>query len=394
MTDEHRPGDRGGLAVLTKDLGRASETFIRRHVHDLCSNLPIISLRGQVPGSHWELPGQDHLVLFPRSLAGHAAFATRLLHGAVSVPPLRRPRLERQDAERVIDFLRGHHRNTVLCEYLDPWVDLTPFLDRAGLRVFVHGHGYDLSRRPAQTQWARLYRRAYSNIDGIVVPSHHAANRLIEIGLPPDVLYVVPYGISIPEQLPDADPLSDGGVLRCLAVGRLVPKKAPIALLASIAQAAHNGANIRLDLVGDGPLRDDVAGYVKGEGLSEVVTLHGAVPNETVGSLLASAHVFVQHSVQAPDGDEEGLPVAILEAMAHGLPVVSTRHAGIPEAITHGHEGLLVTEHDVHGFAAHLVRLADDPDLVRALGSAARDRAERYFSWDTERQELRSLLCQ
>src|SRR5690606_2027114 len=91
-------------------------------------------------------------------------------------------------------------------------------------------------------------------------------------------------------------------------------------------------------------------------------------------------------------GDEEGLPVAILEAMASGLPVVSTRHAGIPEAVIEGTTGYLVDEGDTAGMAAHVVRLARDAELRRRMGHAGWQRALQSFSWPRERARLLELL--
>jgi glycosyltransferase involved in cell wall biosynthesis len=104
------------------------------------------------------------------------------------------------------------------------------------------------------------------------------------------------------------------------------------------------------------------------------------------------AAVFVQHSVTAPDGDTEGLPVGLLEAMAAGLAVVATRHAGIPEAVVEGETGLLVDEHDAAAMAAALVALLRDPERTRRLGAAGRARVLARFTHDHVAARLRDIL--
>src|SRR5690606_29444154 len=123
------------------------------------------------------------------------------------------------------------------------------------------------------------------------------------------------------------------------------------------------------------------------------VTLHGGQPHAVVLGLMRECDIFLQHSRTDPvTGDEEGLPVAILEAMAHALPVVSTRHAGIPEAVIEGVNGLLVDEGDVDGMAQGLSTLARDAELRRRFGHAGWERARQQFTWELERTRLRSVL--
>ena len=107
---------------------------------------------------------------------------------------------------------------------------------------------------------------------------------------------------------------------------------------------------------------------------------------------MAQAVMFVQHSVISKQGDTEGLPVGILEAMASGLPIVSTRHAGIPEAVTDGETGLLVDEHDVDGMANAMDKLLSNPSLKKSMGMAGRKRVIEHFSAKQEIHRLRQVL--
>jgi glycosyltransferase involved in cell wall biosynthesis len=126
-------------------------------------------------------------------------------------------------------------------------------------------------------------------------------------------------------------------------------------------------------------------------GISAKIKFLGEQPHAVVRDVMATASVYVQHSVTADDGDMEGLPNSILEAMACGLPVVSTWHSGIPEAVVHGTTGLLVPEHDVEAMAVAIVELFDDTDRAAAIGMAGRERVLDRFS-DVQAAETMRLI--
>src|SRR5262249_1315641 len=103
--------------------------------------------------------------------------------------------------------------------------------------------------------------------------------------------------------------------------------------------------------------------------------------------------LFLQHAMTDPfTGDQEGLPVAILEAMASGLPVVSTDHAGIPEAVVDGTSGYIVSEGDTRAMAERILALAGDPDLRARMGLAGWQRVRDFYSWEKERRDLLDIF--
>ena len=128
----------------------------------------------------------------------------------------------------------------------------------------------------------------------------------------------------------------------------------------------------RLDIIGDGPLRNVCMQLCKGLGIAEQVVFHGARAHDEVVNYLKCSRCFIQHSVRAIDGDHEGTPVAVLEAMGMGLPVVATRHGGIMDVIEDGVSGSLVDEFDVNGMALAMIKYADDPMLAQQVGEVAR----------------------
>jgi colanic acid/amylovoran biosynthesis glycosyltransferase len=114
----------------------------------------------------------------------------------------------------------------------------------------------------------------------------------------------------------------------------------------------------------------------------------GAVRQDEVAKLLESADVYLAPSLTASDGDIEGIPVSIMEAMAAGLPVVSTQHSAIPELVTDGVSGFLAAERDISGLADYLTMLANDPGLRARMGAAGRDIVVREFEIDALNDEL------
>lgn len=286
-------------------------------------------------------------------------------------------------------FLRRHGVRVILSQYLDQSLKWLAVARNLGARFFAHAHGYDVSKALRNPKMCREYLRLNA-ADGIITMSESSRWRLVDLGLNSNRIHVIPYGVDI------ADPPSlteRGESVRCLAVGRMVRKKGPLLTLGAFRRALINCSRLRLDFVGDGELYEDARKYICDHGLAERVKLHGGQPHHVVQDLMKQADVFLQHSMIDPEtGDEEGLPVAILEAMAAGLPVLSTRHAGIPEAVVEHQTGYLVDEGDSDGMVRLLVKLGEDAELRRRLGRAGWERAQQRFSWHHERKALLKLL--
>lgn len=353
------------LAVCVPVMGLASESFIRRHVEQLLPGGTVVIARRPAP---------------PDAASWSADVPTLWLD----------PLLDEWGGEReraaVADFLRAHGVRAVLAEYLDIWLPFLPAFARAGTRCVAHAHGYDVSVRLREDHWRAAYL-AYRDVHAVVTMSRYSRSRLVDLGLPHERVQVVPYGVDVPAA-PDRVPQAQ---VRVLVVGRLVGKKSPLTTLEACRRAADRGARLSVTVIGDGPLRDEVQSAAQAAGLP--VELQGAQPHSEVLAAMRVADVFCQHSVtDAETGDEEGLPVAVLEAMAHGLPVVSTRHAGIPEAVEEGVSGFLVAEGDVEAMAERITALAADAELRRRLGAAGRQAACDRFSWAAERGSLLAVL--
>jgi len=167
-----------------------------------------------------------------------------------------------------------------------------------------------------------------------------------------------------------------------LCVGRLTPAKAQLLLVEACAALRQRGTDFMLTLVGDGPDRGHIEEAIDRLALNDCVELAGALTVDGVRRALARTDVFVLPSFA------EGIPVVLMEAMASGVPCVSTRVNGIPELIEHGRTGLLTAAGDVDGLVDQLERLADDSGLRSALAHEARAEIEARYDLDTNVQRL------
>jgi colanic acid/amylovoran biosynthesis glycosyltransferase len=183
-----------------------------------------------------------------------------------------------------------------------------------------------------------------------------------------------------------------GGPLQIICVASLEPVKGHRYLIEACARLAERGIDWYCHLVGDGPMRHALEVQIERAGLQSRVRWHGPQPRAAVAKLLAAADVAVLASHPTSDGRREGIPVALMEAMSSGLPVVATAISGIPELVEAGVTGLLVPSGDAEAMATALARLARDPELRRRMGQAGREKVVRSFDQEATAIELRRLF--
>jgi colanic acid/amylovoran biosynthesis glycosyltransferase len=177
-------------------------------------------------------------------------------------------------------------------------------------------------------------------------------------------------------------------VLRIVCVGSLEEVKGHAYLIEACRMLRDHGVEFRCELVGDGPLRKELLHRIKVAGLQNDVVLHGGLPRQRVAELLQSADIAVLASVMTERGKREGIPVALMEAMACELPVVSTRISGIPELVEDGVTGFLVPPRDGQSLFEALLKLAADPKARRKLGRAGRQKVLAEFNLYANTQQL------
>jgi colanic acid/amylovoran biosynthesis glycosyltransferase len=177
-----------------------------------------------------------------------------------------------------------------------------------------------------------------------------------------------------------------------VAIGRLIAKKGFTDLIRACALLVERGRPFRCEIFGDGPLESQLRGQIAELGLQELVQLPGPKPQHEVREHLASADVFVLPSVPGADGGMDNLPTVIMEAMATGLPVVSTRIGGIPEMVVENETGFLVSPGDVVVLADAIEKVTNDQSLGQKFGQAGYERAQTLFSIEKNARALCALL--
>lgn len=252
--------------------------------------------------------------------------------------------------------------------------------------------GHDLSRllrRKSPAYYARLFARGE-----LMLPlSRYFRERLIAIGCAPDKILVQRLGVDTGRFTVRERTLPPGGAPRFVSVARLVEKKGLEFAMRAFARLRHDLPGATWHLAGDGPLRPDLEELRRTLSLAGSVILHGAMPREEVRRLLDESHIFLAPSVTAADGDQEGTPVAIMEAMASGMPVISTHHSGIAELVSDGGSGLLVAERDVDALSEAMRRLALAPERWGEMGRKGRAIVEREYDVRVLADQLADTLA-
>lgn len=179
---------------------------------------------------------------------------------------------------------------------------------------------------------------------------------------------------------------------KIIAVGRLVEKKGFRYLVDACALLARGGVPFTCEIVGSGPEEDGLRQQITDLGLDACVRLTGPMPQRDVIDAVQGAAVFAAPCIEGTDGNRDGLPTVLLEAMALGTPCVSTPVTGIPEAVRHGETGLLVPEADPIGLAVALEQVLDNPELASNLASNGRGLIESDFDVQQNTATLRSFF--
>jgi glycosyltransferase involved in cell wall biosynthesis len=178
-----------------------------------------------------------------------------------------------------------------------------------------------------------------------------------------------------------------------VAIGRLIAKKGFADLVRACALLVERGRSFRCEIFGEGPLEKELRTQIEGLGLQERVQLRGAKPQRELRASLVAANVFVLPSIPEAGGGMDNLPTVIMEAMATGLPVVSTRIGGIPEMVVDNETGFLVQPEDTVALAGAIERVINNRSLGQGFGQAGRERAENLFSIDKNVRALCALIC-
>lgn len=265
--------------------------------------------------------------------------------------------------------------DVILVEYGTLAHSLLPLFRVCNIPFIVHFHGYDASVK-AIIEECQNYREVFEKAAKVIAVSKIMLQSLKELGCPKSKLILNRCG---PNNL-FLEVNSSKGNLELLAIGRFVDKKAPYLTIIAFSKVLDQYPEAKLIMAGDGPLLNSCINLVEYLDITDAVSFPGVITPDEFRKKLETCRAFVQHSIVAHNGDMEGTPVAILEAQAAAVPVISTFHAGIPDVIIHNQSGLLSEEHDVVTMASHMELLLENKELAQSMGKKGKERIIKHFT--------------
>lgn len=269
------------------------------------------------------------------------------------------------------------------------WVHLKEIMD---VKFVTSFRGYDLTKFVKKNHPA-VYAELFKKGDAFLPVCAYFARRLQELGCPKERIYVHYSGVDT-RKFSFREWKIDNGEIKIFTIGRLVEKKGLEYSIRAVAKLVQRYPAIQYTIAGGGPLRSPLENLIHELGMENHIHLAGPLPSAEIKELMDKAHIFILASVTARDGNQEGIPVSLKEAMATGLPVISTRHSGIPELVEDGKSGFLVEEKDIEGIANKCEYLIAHPERCAEMGRAGRRFVEEKFEISQLNQRLIGLYTQ
>lgn len=359
------------VAIAAPQYFKPHDTFITRHIQNMFDGNTCVICNTEFERGFPETPFLAWRNLKPSpwdyALRPITKLKDRRRYGTKDLPWGRQKR-------KIIQFLKAERVEIIFAEMGSQLVRMAPIADVLGIPIFSYFRGADATSELKAKNFARAYRKVVPKAHAIFSVSRFLLDKLAAEDIYHPNAFVIPSGV-------DTDHFKPGEKIkkRCVAVGRMIEKKSPLSSIRAFCDLAEKDSSMTLEMIGGGPLLEECERYVKTRGMANQVFLKGERPHDEVLNALKHAEIFLQHSVTASDGNTEGLPTAIQEAMSCGCAILSTRHAGIPEAVEEGVNGLLVDEHDVESYRGALSRLTNREVNLEQMMARSRERAVVQF---------------
>ena len=314
-----------------------------------------------------------------------------LVHGWLKFVERRPPIVYRGEYQTLDSLLERHGADLMHIYFGHTGVHLLPFIEQWDKPCVVSFHGADVAQKPEIKDYPAKLRRLFNAVPLVFARSQSLVDRLVHLGCPPEKLRINRTGIPLNEfPFVDREPPQDGK-WRVVQACRLIPKKGVATSLRAFAIFKKDNPGAEFFIAGKGPLQSELEMLAGGLGILRDVHFVGFLPQPKLLELYASSHLFLHPSEISPNQDQEGVPNSVLEAMATGLPVVATRHGGIPEAVDHGRTGFLVAEEDHVGLANAMQLITSSPASLKQMGERAHAAVVERFGQDAQIDQLESF---
>lgn len=254
-------------------------------------------------------------------------------------------------------------------------------------------HAYELTKFSALKDLTPHYHKLFTQADKVLSVCRFMQDKIMSLGCAREKVDVMHMGVNIEQlaQLAEHHKM-DAGILSVLFVGRLTKKKGIVDALEALAKVA-NRVNFHFDIVGAGELEQSCESSIRELELVDKVTLHGALAHHKTLQLMTQTDVLLLPSRTADNGDMEGVPVVLMEAMAMKKVVLSSFHSGIDELVDDGENGFLVAEGDIEGFSLKIEQIGNlTPDMRLDIGRKALAKVSQFFNQGKQSRALVELL--
>ena len=325
-------------------------------------------------------------------------YALGVILSLVFICPIKLARLLRRAMEKPqMTLLRWlywfkplvHKHYDILHCHFGPMGNIGVGLKRAGIKgkLVTTFHGYDVTTF-INENGPEIYNDLFLFGDLFTYNSNSTKEKIRQLGCPADRMVKLPMGSDIGSIPYKERKVQRDHRINILSVGRLVEMKGREYAISAVINVLKKHRNIAYNIVGDGLLRDELQNLIDTHQAQDFIKIHGWVDSNSLMSLYESSHIFLHPSVQAEDGNMEGQGVVLVEAQAHGLPIIATQHNAFPETVLDGISAYLVPEKDVDALVDKLVYLIENPQVWPEMGRCGREYVESKFDCKILNQRL------
>jgi len=255
----------------------------------------------------------------------------------------------------------------------------------------VSFHGADVMVDMNKPAYREATLQMLDAVTLVLVRSESLRRAVIDLGCDPAKVEIQRTGIPLDEFPFRERVVPKNGEWQFVQAGRLIEKKGLPVTLHAFSTFLKQHPNATLTIAGEGPLLPELQRFARELGVTDRVSFTGFVSQEQLREIYYRSHIFLHPSQTGRDGNQEGIPNSMLEAMATGLPVFATEHGGIPEAIENGASGMLVSERDNEALARALLNAAQDPSFLSRIGHAGATAMRKNFDLSTQAQRLEEI---
>lgn len=360
--------------IVAHQFGAYSETFIKAHVECL-SDRPVLLAIG--PRSN-EIFFNGKIIKQNNTFIQLQFIFSKIL------------KLTKLDYRKYyfLKVLQKFNVNVIIAEYGNLGIYMKPISDILGIPLIVFFRGYDIYKNDPISIQQKEYKALFNSSKRIIAVSKDIQDKLIEKGCPSDKIEWLPSGAD--SSFLDVNPSFENDCF--ISLGRFVNKKAPYFLIFAFNKISKKFPNASMIIGGNGELLQSCVELSKFLGLEDKIQFPGSISKELFCQLLSTSLCYVQHSIIAADGDSEGTPNSILEASLAGLPVISTRHGGIPDVVIHGETGFLVDEKDYETMSKYMIKFLENKLLAKQLGSQGRDLIKARFLRNHQLKRIKEIM--